>query len=74
MRFPIFAAAALISLTMRAPGLPREVEDIVHRLERIRELHSIPGLAGAAVDEGEIVALGVTGLRRARPAPVRTGW
>ena len=59
MRFP-FIAAALLFATACAPGVPQEAEDIAHRLERIRDAHSIPALAGAAVDEGEIVAIGVT--------------
>ncbi len=64
MRFR-FIAAALLFATASAPGIPREAEDIAHRLERIRDAHRIPALAGAAVDEGEIVAIGVTGSRRA---------
>ena len=46
-------------------GFPRETEDIARQLERIREAHHLPALAGAAVDEGEIVAIGATGSRRA---------
>ena len=64
MRFR-FIAAVLLFLATDAPGIPREAEDIAHRLEKIRDAHRIPALAGAAVDEGEIVAIGVTGSRRA---------
>ena len=63
MRFR-FIAASLLFIATDAPGVPREAEDIGRRLERIRQAHSIPALAGAAVDEGEIVAIGATGLRR----------
>ena len=48
-----------------APGVPREAENLSPRLEKIRDAHRIPALAAAAVDEGEIVAIGATGSRRA---------
>ena len=57
-------AAALIALTASAIGVPREAEDITARLEKIRDNYDIPALSAAAVDEGEIVGIGVTGLRR----------
>ena len=57
-----------------ALSVPREAEDITLRLERIRETHHLPALAGAAVDEGEIVAIGATGLRRSdEEVPVTMG-
>ncbi len=57
-------AAALLALTTTGFGVPREADDLAARLEKIRAAHEIPALAGAVVDEGEIVGLGVTGLRR----------
>ena len=57
-----FLAAAL---TMLAGGLRADPHDVGALLEQIRAEHRVPALAAAAVDEGQIVALGATGLRRA---------
>ena len=73
MSFRILAAAWMI-VAGNALSVPREAEDIALRLERIREAHHLPALAGAAVDEGEIVAIGATGLRRSdEEVPVTMG-
>ena len=65
MKLPTAAAVALMALAIHAHAAPRAVVDISLKLERIRAEHRIPALAAAAVDEGEIVGVGVTGSRRA---------
>ncbi len=56
-------AATLILLT----GLGRQArpEDVSDKLEAIRAKQNIPALGAAAIRAGEVVALGVTGVRRA---------
>lgn len=56
--------AVLMIVAGKAWAIPREAEDIARQLERIREAHHLPALAAAAVDEGELVAIGATGSRR----------
>lgn len=46
-------------------GLRAEPQDVSAPLERIRNSHEVPALAAAAVDEGCIVAMGVSGFRTA---------
>ena len=53
------------ALAILACGLRADPHDVGAVLEQIRAAHHVPALAAAAVDEGQIVALGVTGLRRA---------
>lgn len=48
-----------------APGLRADdPQDVSHRLEKIRDSHEVPALAAAAIDEGQIVAIGVSGFRK----------
>jgi CubicO group peptidase (beta-lactamase class C family) len=59
--FAIFAAARLLA----GP------ENVSALLEKIRDKHDVPGLAGAVMDEGQLVALGASGMRSAaRVVPV----
>lgn len=54
-----------VLLTAFASGLRADdPQDVSHPLERIRNSHELPALAAAAVDEGKIVALGVSGFRK----------
>ncbi len=62
----MFVVAALtVVLAAGARGEPR---DVTGQLEQIREKHQLPGLAAAAIVEGEIVAIGATGTRSANDA------
>src|SRR5687767_14530447 len=59
--------AVLLVLWANLPGvrgLAVEPLDVSASLERIREQHKVPALAAAAVHEGEVVAIGATGLRK----------
>ena len=47
---------------VRAHAAP---DDVSALLEKIRDEHDVPALAAAVMDEGKIVALGVTGMRSA---------
>jgi CubicO group peptidase (beta-lactamase class C family) len=54
-----------------AACLHAEPDDVAKLLEKIRDDHDVPALAAAVMDEGEIVALGVCGMRSAsRVVPV----
>jgi len=67
------AATASLSLapTALAQDTPRSLNSL---LDGIREKTSIPGLAAAAVRDGKIVAVGVTGVRElGKPEPVAVG-
>ena len=59
---PIVLAAtfAALSAGLRAD----DPQDVSHALEKIRDAHEVPALAAAAVDEGKIVAMGVSGFRK----------
>ena len=43
-----------------------EPMDVSSQIERIREEHEVPALAVAAMDEGQLVAIGAAGLRSAK--------
>ncbi len=58
-----FVVAVVAGLLVRSGlGAPR---DVTAQLERIREKHSLPALAAAAIVEGKLVAIGATGTRSA---------
>lgn len=59
MNFSVLVVA-LVALPIAVLAGPR---DVTAQLERIREQHQVPGLAAAAIVEGEIVALGAAGYR-----------
>jgi CubicO group peptidase (beta-lactamase class C family) len=54
-------ALAFLAMTMAGEA---ESEDVSESLERIREKHDVPGLAAAAVRDGQICEVGATGLRK----------
>ena len=56
--------SAFIVLLFAVSGIAAEPRDISEELETIRNKHSLPGLAAAAVHKGELVALGATGVRK----------
>ena len=67
------AATASLSLAprTRAQDTPRSLNSL---LDGIREKTSVPGLVAAAVRDGKIVAVGVTGVRElGKPEPVAVG-
>src|SRR3954447_26075620 len=49
--------------TLACQSSARGGEDITPLLEKIRATREIPALAAAAIKDGEIVAVGATGLR-----------
>jgi len=51
-----------------------ETQDVSAMLDAIREKHGVPALGAAAMHEGELVALGVSGVRQVgKSDPVKTG-
>jgi len=58
----LFVSLAIVTLSV-LPLAADEPRDITSKLERIRARFEVPGLAAAAVSEGEIVAIGATGSR-----------
>ncbi len=52
-------------VTVVTDGTPAGAERVDHLLEPIRERHGVPGLGGGFVRGGELVAIGVTGVRQA---------
>ncbi len=67
MKIPVIIAAILVSF---AAALA-EPDDVSKLLEAVRESHDIPALSAAVMDEGELVAIGATGLRNSTvPIPV----
>lgn len=67
------AGIALIALSSAAASQPPPVSDEVSAvLETVREKHGIPGMAAAVVRDGEVVAVGVAGVRETgRDDPIR---
>ncbi len=62
-----FTSRLALALSLSLSTFARaEPSDVSAKLERIRAEHQVPALVGAAWDEGEIVAEGVAGRRRAR--------
>lgn len=57
----LVAALATFSAGLRAA----DPQDVSALLDRIRDAHEIPALAAAAIDEDNIVAIGVSGFRKA---------
>lgn len=52
-------------------------EDVTALLEAIREEHNVPALAAAAVDEGQLVGIGATGMRSGKrdvPVTIDDKW
>jgi CubicO group peptidase (beta-lactamase class C family) len=65
------AASASLASTTLAQEPPRSLNSL---LDGIREKSKVPGLAAAAVRDGKIVAVGVTGVRElGKPEPVAIG-
>lgn len=57
-------AAAALPISFR-PSASADVADLSAALEPVRAKHKLPALAGAAIRGGKVVALGVTGVRKA---------
>lgn len=58
--------AELDQLTPPSSIHSREPQDVSQQLETIRDDHDIPAIAAAVVDEGQLVAVGVAGVRNAK--------
>lgn len=56
----VFTVLALASITVHAAPPPKDVSPL---LTPIIQKHDVPGMAAAVVRNGEIVALGVAGVR-----------
>ncbi len=51
-------------LTAQSRSRPAEPQDLAELLEPIRAAHNVPALGAAVITQGQLSALGVTGIRR----------
>jgi len=71
----VLLATAFLGAVQAQPSPPRPLplsDDVVAVLDQVRAKHGIPGMAAAVVRDGEVVAVGVSGVREAGEAdPIR---
>ena len=58
------ARVAILGLILLAAANTQAVDDIQKKLDQIRESNKVPGLAAAAIREGQVVFNGVSGFRQ----------
>ncbi len=64
-RLSVILALALAPILLGGLGFQARPKDVAAELEPIRAKQNVPALGAAAIRAGEVVALGVTGVRRA---------